>query len=193
MQYIFFFPKKKKTLWGTLGNSSAATAPVSSPPRHPSPVGGLWAPHLRGSWDYRHHTEEGAQWPGVCPATGEAHTSSRRELRLQAPPGQGAATGNVPIHRGVRTPHFRGSWDDRHHLGQGAQQLGVCPATWECLHLISEGGETTGTRASANQGRLCMHIHRPEKAYRKKRVGRSWEHQDCSRKRKPTNKGITNR
>ena len=30
------FPEKKKTLWGTLGNSPAAKAPVSSPPRHPS-------------------------------------------------------------------------------------------------------------------------------------------------------------
>ena len=52
---------------------------------------------------YRHHLGEGAHPPG------SARTSSRRELRLQAPPGQGAATGNVPIHRGVRTPHFRGS------------------------------------------------------------------------------------
>ena len=42
------FPKKKKTLWGTLGNSPAATAPVSSPPGHP-PVQGVSAPHLGGN------------------------------------------------------------------------------------------------------------------------------------------------
>ena len=59
--------------------------------------------------------------------------------------------------------------------------------------LILEGTETTGTRESMNQGRLCMHTHSLEKAYHKKRVGRSWEHQDTVWKRKPTNKGITNR
>ena len=30
-----FLLKKKKTLWGTLGNSPAAAAPVSSPPGQP--------------------------------------------------------------------------------------------------------------------------------------------------------------
>ena len=45
---------------------------------------------------------------------------------------------------------------------------GMCPATGECLHLISEGTETTGTRESGNQGRLCMHTHSPEEAYHKK-------------------------
>ena len=41
---------------------------------------------------------------------GSACTSSWRELRLQAPPGAGCpATGNVPIHQGVRAPHLRGS------------------------------------------------------------------------------------
>ena len=37
------FPKKKKTLGGTLGNSPAATASVSSPPGH-LPVQGLCTP-----------------------------------------------------------------------------------------------------------------------------------------------------
>ena len=78
------FLKKKKTLRGTLGNSTAATAPVSSPPSHP------------------------------------------------------------PIQ-------------------------GACAPTRECLHLISEGAETTGTRESANQRRLYMHTHSPEKAYHKKK------------------------
>ena len=44
----------------------------------------------------------------------------------------------------------------------------MCPATSECLHLISEGNETTGTRESANQGRLCVHTHSPVEAYHKK-------------------------
>ena len=46
--------------------------------------------------------------------------------------------------------------------------MGVCPATGECLHLISEGTETTGTRESENQGRLYTPTHSPEKAYHKK-------------------------
>ena len=70
---------------------------------------------------------------------------------------------------------------------------GVCPPTREGLHLISEGTETIGTGESVNQGRLCLHTHSREKTYDKQRVGRSWEHQDTSWKRKPTNKGNTNR
>ena len=118
------FSPPKKTLWGTLGNSPAATASVSSPPHHPS---------------------------GGC-----------MHLISEGPETTGTTQGRVP-------------------------------SEWECLHLISEGTETTGTRESANQGRLCTHTHRPEKAYHKKRGGRRWEHQDSSWKRKPTNKGITNR
>ena len=68
----------------------------------------------------------------------------------------------------------------------------LCAPTGECPHLISEGTETTGTRESANQGRLCAYTHIPELAYHKKRVGRSREHQDTSWKKKPTNKGNTN-
>ena len=44
----------------------------------------------------------------------------------------------------------------------------VCPSTRECLQLITEGTETTGTRETVNQGRLCTHTHSPEKAYHKK-------------------------
>ena len=77
------FRKKKKTLWGTLGNSPAATAPVSSPPHHPS-------------GDCVHLISEGAETTGTtrgrlpsnrecAQQTGSAHTSSRRELRPQAP------------------------------------------------------------------------------------------------------------
>ena len=162
------FSQKKKTLWGTLGNSPAATAPVSSPPCHPSgdcahliSEGAETTGTTRGRVP---SNQEGAQLPG------SARISFQRELRLQAPPGGGCpVSGSVPRYRAV------------------------CPVTRECLHLISEGTETTGTRESVNQGRLCMHTHRPEKAYHKKRVGRSWEHQDTSWKRKPTNKGNTNR
>ena len=32
-----------------------------------------------------------------------------------------------------------------HQLGEGALRPGVCPPTGECLHLIFEGAETTGT------------------------------------------------
>ena len=77
--------------------------------------------------------------------------------------------------------------------GKVPSDRGVYLSTRECLHLISEGAETTGTRESVIQGRLCTHTHSPEKAYHKKRVGRSWEYQDSSWKRKPTNKGNTNR
>ena len=114
------FPKKKKTLWGTLGNSPAATSPVSSPPHHP--LG-----------DCAHLILEGAESTGT----------TRRE---------------------------------------GSQLPGVCLPTGEGLHLISEGTETTRTRESANQGRLCMHTHSLEKAYhkKKKKMRRSWEHQDSS-------------
>ena len=45
---------------------------------------------------------------------------------------------------------------------------GLCTSTADCWHLISEGSETTGTRESANQGRLCSHTHSPEEAYHKK-------------------------
>ena len=125
------FPKKKKTLGSTLGNSPAATAPVSSPPRHP--LGDCALLILEGAETIGTTWGGGAQLPG-----------------------------SVPIHRGVSAPH-------------------------------SEGTETTGTRESANQGRLCTHTHSQEEAYHKKRVGRSWEHQDTCWKRKPTNKGMTNR
>ena len=77
------FPLKKKTQEDTLGNSSAATAPVPSP------------------------------------------------------------SGHLPVQ-------------------------GLCASTRECPHLISEGTETTGTRESENQGRLCAHIHSPEETYHKK-------------------------
>ena len=126
------FPKKKMTLWGILGKSPAATAPVSSPPHHLSgncvhlisegaeTTGTTWgrAPsnqecaHPQGSartsfqreLRQRHHPEEGAHPPG------SALTSFQRELRLQAPPGGGCpATGSVPTHWGVSAPHLRGS------------------------------------------------------------------------------------
>ena len=88
------FPKKKKTLWGTLGNSLAATAPVCSPPSH-SPVRGVYA----STGDCVHLILEGAETEGTTLARvpsnlersfpqGSAHTSSRKELRLQAPPRQ---------------------------------------------------------------------------------------------------------
>ena len=89
------FPQKKKTLWGTLGNSPAATAPVSSPPCHRSGncvhlISGsvpihrvVLTPHLGGSQDYKHHPGEGAH------PLGRARTSLHRDLRLQAPPGAG--------------------------------------------------------------------------------------------------------
>ena len=69
------FSKEKKTLGGTLGNSPAAPAPVSSPPSHP-PVWGVYpatgecahppeterfdlgvsTPHLGGNCDHRHQS-----------------------------------------------------------------------------------------------------------------------------------------
>ena len=99
------FPQKKKTLWCSLGNPPAAKAPFSSP--RPPPH------HLLG--DCAHLTWEGAETTGTTqgrvPSNREcayppesAHTSSRRELRLQASP-----RGRVPIHEGVCAPHFRGS------------------------------------------------------------------------------------
>ena len=133
------FAKKKKTRWGTLGNSPAATAPVSSPPSHPS-------------GDCAHLISEGAETTGTTrdrvPSNwecahppGSACTSFQSKLRLQASLGGGcAATRSVPRYQGL------------------------CPATREYLYLISEGIETTRTRESVNQGRLCMHIHSPEKA-----------------------------
>ena len=99
------FPQKKKTLRGTLGNSPAATAPVSSPPCHP------WG-------DCVHLISEGAETQaptrGGCPVTrsvpsnqeyahppGSVYTSSQRELRPQAP-------GRVRIKEGsARTPIAR--------------------------------------------------------------------------------------
>ena len=133
------FPKKKKTLWGTLGNSLAATAPVCSPPCH-SLVRGV----CTSTGDCAHLISQGAETAGTTRARvpsnrecahppGSARTSSRSELRPQDP-------GRVRIKEGsARTPIAR---------------------------------------------------RRPAI---KKRVGRSWEHQDSSWKRKPTNKGITNR
>ena len=79
------FPKKKKTLGGTLGNFPAATAPVSSPPNHPpiciptevwgygdqiQSTGGGGSAHLGGP------DTIGTNWE-VCTATGEcAHLIS---------------------------------------------------------------------------------------------------------------------
>ena len=98
-----FFPQKKKTLWGTLGNSPEATAPVSL---HPT----------------------------TC-------------------------LGAMRIDGGSVLPHLLGSSDYRHHPGQGALQLEVCTATWECLHLISEGAETTGiTWGGVPITRGCAHL-----------------------------------
>ena len=103
------FSEKKKNLWGTVGNSLAEPAPVSSPPHHLSR-------------DCVHLISEGAETTGTTrgrvpnnkecayPPPGSARTSSQRELRLQAPPGPGCpATGSVPIHRGVQAPHLGGS------------------------------------------------------------------------------------
>ena len=100
---------------------------------------------------------------------------------------------------------------------------GLCASTRECLHIISEGVETTGTnRGSVPSDRECAHPPgsvctsswrelRPQApgrvrikegsvctpvALRRptiKRVDRSQENQDTSWKRKPTNKGNTNR
>ena len=61
------FPKKKKTLWGTLGNSPAATAPGSSPPNH------LWGDCAHLTWEGAETT--GTTWGrvsihrGGCPST----------------------------------------------------------------------------------------------------------------------------
>ena len=126
------FPKKKKTLWGTLGSSPAATAPVSSPPHHP--LG-----------DCAHLISEGAETTGTTrgrvPSNrecayppGSPRNSSRRELRLQASPGEGSqspggartsfqkelrlqappragcpVSGSVPSYLEVHAPHLRGS------------------------------------------------------------------------------------
>ena len=108
------FPKKKKTLWGTLGNSPAATAPVSSRPHHP--------------------------WGTVC-------TSSRRELRLQAPPGAGCTStgegmhlisegaettgttqGRVPINRECAYPPGSARTSSQRELRLQASPGGECPA-----------------------------------------------------------------
>ena len=88
------FPKKKKTLWGTFGNSPAATAPVSSPPCHLSE-------------DCVHLISEGAETTG----TTQGRVPSDQECPQQP--------GTVPIHQGVSAPHFRGSLDYRHHPGEG--------------------------------------------------------------------------
>ena len=63
------FPKKKKTLWGTLGNSPAATSPVSYPPHHP--VGDCAHLILEGAESTGTTRREGSQLPGVCLPTGE--------------------------------------------------------------------------------------------------------------------------
>ena len=139
------FPKKKKTLWGTLGNSPVATAPVSSPTRHPS-------------GNSAHLISEGAETTGTTrgrvPSNqecahppGNAHTSFQRELRLQASPREGC-----PANGSVCT-------SSRRDLRLQAQPGAGCPSTRECAHLISEGAETTGT----TQGRVsseweCLHL-----------------------------------
>ena len=80
-------------------------------------------------------------WPlaslGVCAWTWEC--SHRRELGLQASPGEGA---HPP---GSAHTSFQRELKLQEPLGQGAQQPGVCLPTGECSHLISEGAETTGT------------------------------------------------
>ena len=124
----------------------------------------------------------------MCPSTGEcAHLISEGAETT------GTTRGRVPSN--WECAQLTGSAHTSSLMELRLQEPpgGGCPVNLECLHLISEVTETTGTRESVNHGRLCMHIHSPEKAYRKKRVGRSWEHQDTSWKRKPTNKGITNR
>ena len=109
------FPQKKKTLWGTLETSLAATAPVCSPPGH-SPV------------------------PEVCTSTGDCvHLISEGAETTDITPGQDAQQPGVCLSTG----------DCPHLISEGTETIGitggVCPATWECPHLISEGAETTGT------------------------------------------------
>ena len=108
--------------------------------------------------------------------------------------------GSVRTHQSVyaptrECPHLisKGAETIGTNRGSMPSDLGVCAPTGEYPHLISEGTETTGIGERMNQGRPCTHTHSPEEAYHKKRVGRSWEPQDSSWKRKPTNKGITNR
>ena len=161
------FPKKKKTLWGIWGNSPAATAPVSSPPHHPS-------------GDCAHLISEGAETTGTTrgrvPSNwecahppGSAHISSRRRLRLQASPeggcssmgecahliSEGAETtgttwGRVPSNRECTYPPGSVRTSSQRELTLQASTGGGCPSTRECAHLISEGAETTGT----TQGRV---------------------------------------
>ena len=160
-------------------------------PKRKRPSRALWGIPLQ-----QHH-----QSP-LHPATSRVtvRTASQKELRLQAPPQAGCpATRSVPSNRGV------------------------CPPTRDCAHLISEGAETTGTtwgrvprdweyaqrpesvctssqrelrpqapgRVRTKEGSACTPIARRPTI--KKRVGRSWEHQDSSWKRKPTNEGNANR
>ena len=80
------------------------------------------APHLGESWDYRHHPGEGAQWPGVCPSTGECP-----HLILEGAETTGTTQRGCPATRSAPSDQ------------------GVCSSTRECPHLISEGAETTGT------------------------------------------------
>ena len=124
------FPQKKKTLWRTLGNSPAATAPVSSPPHHPS-------------GDCAHLISEGAETTGTTrgrvPSNwecahppGSAHISSRRRLRLQASTGSGCpSTGECA-----------------HLISEGAETTGTTqvrvPSNRECAQL--PGNARTSSR-----------------------------------------------
>ena len=171
------FPKKKKTLWGTLGNSLAATAPVCSPPCH-SPVRGVCTStgdcaHLISEEAETTGTTQGrvpsdqvcaqrlgsvsSDW-GVCPSTGSARTSPWRELRLQAPTMGGCLATRECAHplRSALTSSQRELRLQAPTVGgcpetrRVPSDQGVCPYTGECPHLISEGAETMGT----TQGRV---------------------------------------
>ena len=91
--------------------------------------------------------------PRVCAhRPGNVHTPSQKELKPQAPTG-----GVCPA-----TRECAQEW------GSVCTHQSLCAPTGECLHLISEGVETTGTGESVNQGRRCVHTHSPEEAYHKK-------------------------
>ena len=81
--------KKKKTLGGTLGNSPAATAPVSSPPGHlpfwecahrPGSVCTHWSLYAP-TWECPHLISEGAETTG----TGESANQGRPRAHTQSP------------------------------------------------------------------------------------------------------------
>ena len=119
------FPKKKKTLWGTLGNSPAATAPVSSPPHH----------HLG---DCAHLISEGAettditpgqdaQQPGVCLSTGDCpHLISEGTETIGITGGVCPATWECPhlISEGAETTGTTRGWVPS-EFGVSAPHLGV--------------------------------------------------------------------